>query len=45
MSKFAIYQVLPRLFGNYNTTLKPHVTIQENGAENSIHLRPNHKKK
>ncbi len=20
MSKFAIYQVLPRLFGNYNTT-------------------------
>ncbi len=32
MSKFAIYQVLPRLFGNYNTTRKPHGTIQENGC-------------
>lgn len=32
MSKFAIYQVLPRLFGNYNTTRKPHGTIKENGC-------------
>ncbi|MDD2996928.1 MAG: alpha-amylase family protein [Paludibacter sp.] len=32
MSKFTIYQVLPRLFGNYNTTRKPHGTIQENGC-------------
>lgn len=32
MSKFAIYQVLPRLFGNYNTTRKPHGTIPENGC-------------
>lgn len=32
MSKFTIYQVLPRLFGNYNTTRKPHGTIEENGC-------------
>ena len=32
MSKFVIYQVLPRLFGNYNTKLKPNGTIEENGC-------------
>ncbi|MDO9152651.1 MAG: alpha-amylase family protein [Paludibacter sp.] len=32
MSKFIIYQVLPRLFGNYNTRLKPYGTIEENGC-------------
>ncbi len=32
MSKFVIYQVLPRLFGNTNTTNKQNGTIQENGC-------------
>lgn len=32
MSKFVIYQVLPRLFGNYNTTNKHNGTIEENGC-------------
>ena len=32
MSKFIIYQVLPRLFGNYNTTNKQAGTIEENGC-------------
>ncbi len=32
MSKFVIYQVLPRLFGNYNTTRKHNGTIDENGC-------------
>lgn len=32
MSKFVIYQVLPRLFGNYNTTNKYKGTIEENGC-------------
>jgi len=32
MSKFVIYQVLPRLFGNYNTTNKQNGTIEENGS-------------
>lgn len=32
MSKFAIYQVLPRLFTNYNTTRKYNGTIAENGC-------------
>jgi len=32
MSKFIIYQVLPRLFGNYNTTNKQNGTIEENGS-------------
>lgn len=32
MSKFVIYQVLPRLFGNYNTTNKNNGTISENGC-------------
>lgn len=32
MSKFIIYQVLPRLFGNYNTTRKYNGTIHENGC-------------
>jgi len=32
MSKFVIYQVLPRLFGNYNTNLKPNRAIEENGC-------------
>jgi len=32
MSKFIIYQVLPRLFGNYNTTNKHNGTIEENGC-------------
>lgn len=32
MSKFVIYQVLPRLFGNYNSTNKHNGTIDENGC-------------
>ena len=32
MSKFVIYQVLPRLFGNTNTTNKQNGTISENGC-------------
>ena len=40
MSKFAIYQVLPRLFGNYNTTRKPHGTIQENGCGKFNSFKP-----
>jgi len=32
MSKFTIYQVLPRLFGNYQTTNKHNGTIEENGC-------------
>ena len=32
MSKISIYQVLPRLFGNENTTNKQNGTIQENGC-------------
>ena len=32
MSKFIIYQVLPRLFGNDNTTNKHNGTIEENGC-------------
>ena len=32
MPKFVIYQVLPRLFGNYNTTRKYKGTIEENGC-------------
>ena len=32
MPKFVIYQVIPRLFGNYNTTRKYKGTIQENGC-------------
>lgn len=32
MSKFVIYQVFPRLFGNYNTTNKHNGTIEENGS-------------
>lgn len=32
MSKINIYQVLPRLFGNENTTNKQNGTIQENGC-------------
>lgn len=32
MAKFVIYQVLPRLFGNYNTTNKHAGTIEENGC-------------
>ncbi len=32
MSKFVIYQVLPRLFGNSNTTNKQNGTISENGC-------------
>ncbi|MBO7234588.1 MAG: alpha-amylase family protein [Paludibacteraceae bacterium] len=32
MSKFVIYQVLPRLFGNYNTTRKMNGGIEENGC-------------
>lgn len=30
--KVLIYQVLPRLFGNKNTSRKPHGTIEENGS-------------
>lgn len=32
MSKFVIYQVIPRLFGNQNTTPKHNGTIEENGC-------------
>jgi len=32
MSKFVIYQVLPRLFGNFNSTNKHNGTIEENGC-------------
>lgn len=32
MPKFIIYQVLPRLFGNYNTTNKPNGSLEENGC-------------
>ena len=32
MSKFVIYQVLPRLFGNYKTKNKYNGTIEENGC-------------
>lgn len=32
MGKFIIYQVLPRLFGNYNITRKTNGTIEENGC-------------
>jgi glycosidase len=32
MSKLSIYQVLPRLFGNENTTNKQNGTIEENGC-------------
>lgn len=32
MSKFVIYQVLPRLFGNFNTTNKHNGNIEENGC-------------
>ncbi len=32
MSKFVIYQVLPRLFGNFNTTNKKHGSKEENGC-------------
>ncbi|MBP7151235.1 MAG: alpha-amylase [Paludibacteraceae bacterium] len=32
MSKFVIYQVLPRLFGNYNSTNKYNGSIEENGC-------------
>ena len=32
MSKFVIYQVLPRLFGNKKTTNKHNGTIEENGC-------------
>jgi len=42
MSKFTIYQVLPRLFGNYNTTRKPNGSIEENGCGNSIALQTRH---
>ncbi|MDR3704926.1 MAG: alpha-amylase family glycosyl hydrolase [Paludibacteraceae bacterium] len=31
-NKMNIYQVLPRLFGNENTTNKPHGTLEENGC-------------
>lgn len=32
MPKFIIYQVIPRLFGNYNTTRKYGGSLQENGC-------------
>lgn len=32
MEKIVIYQVLPRLYGNRNTTRKPNGTISENGC-------------
>lgn len=32
MSKFTIYQVFPRLFGNYNTNRIPNGTIEQNGC-------------
>lgn len=38
MSKFTIYQVLPRLFGNYNNTRKQHGSIEENGCGKFNHF-------
>ena len=32
MSKFVIYQVVPRLFGNYTTANKYNGSIEENGC-------------
>lgn len=32
MAKFVIYQVLPRLFGNYNQSLVPNGSIEQNGC-------------
>lgn len=32
MAKFTIYQVLPRLFGNYNNNLRHNGTLEENGC-------------
>jgi len=38
MSKFVIYQVLPRLFGNTNTTNKHKGSIEENGCGKFNHF-------
>lgn len=40
MSKFVIYQVLPRLFGNTNTTNKHNGTIEENGCGKFNYFTP-----
>ncbi len=36
--KVLIYQAFPRLFGNSNTTRKPHGTLQENGVGKLVHF-------
>jgi glycosidase len=38
MEKLLIYQVLPRLFGNVNTTNNPNGTIHENGSGKLAHF-------
>lgn len=40
MPKFAIYQVLPRLFTNYNSTRKNNGTIDENGCGKFNYFTP-----
>lgn len=40
MSKFVIYQLLPRLFTNYNTTRKKNGTLVENGSGKFNHFTP-----
>lgn len=40
MAKFVIYQVLPRLFTNYNTTRKYKGTIEENGCGKMNYFTP-----
>ena len=40
MSKLSIYQVLPRLFGNENTTNKQNGTIEENGCGKFNYFTP-----
>lgn len=40
MSKFIIYQVLPRLFGNHNTTNKSNGSLEENGCGKFNHFTP-----
>lgn len=38
MSKLIIYQLLPRLFGNSNSTNRPHGTIDDNGCGKFNHI-------
>ncbi len=40
MDKIIVYQVLPRLFGNFQDKLTPHGTIAENGCGKFKHFSP-----